>query len=125
MSETPEKTQGGDDFIARYTTLLLAVWNDPEAERRLLADPRGEALAAGLPVQPDATVVIDRSEAGGQFARQTLVDDWTADPRRHVLHVPSAPMIDLGELDDRQLELIAGGSSEAVNVVIVACVVAA
>ena len=121
MSETPH----ADDFIARYTTLLVAVWNDPEAERRLLADPRAEALAAGLPVQPDATVVIDRSQADGRFTRETLVEDWTADPRRHVLHVPAAPMIDLDELDERQLELISGGSSEAVNVVIVACVVAA
>ncbi|MCU7723843.1 hypothetical protein ODJ79_08970 [Actinoplanes sp. KI2] len=121
MSETPD---ANDDFIARYTTLMLAVWSDAEAERRLAADPRAEALAAGLPVLPNATVALDRSEADGLFTRQKLVDDWTADPRRHVLHVPAAPMIDLDELDERQLELIAGGVSD-VNVVIVACVVVA
>jgi len=121
MSETLD---ANDDFIARYTTLMLSVWNDADTERRLEADPRAEALAAGLPVQPDATVELDRSEAEGLFTRQKLVADWTADPRRHILHVPAAPMIDLGELDDRQLELIAGGVSDAINVVIVACVVA-
>ena len=121
MSETPD---ADDDFIARYTTLMLSVWNDADAERRLMADPRAEALAAGLPVRPDATVVVDRSQPDGMFSRRTLVDDWNADPRRHVLHVPAAPMIDLDELDERQLELIAAGSSEAVNVVIVLCIVA-
>ncbi|GIE91018.1 hypothetical protein [Actinoplanes regularis] len=120
MSETPD---ANDDFIARYTTLMLAVWNDAETERRLVADPRAEALTAGLPVQPNAAVVLDRSQPDGVFSRETLVADWTADPGRHVLHVPAAPMIDLDELDERQLDLIAAGSSDT-NVVIVLCVVA-
>ena len=111
-----------DDFTARYTTLMLSVWNDADAERRLLADPRAEAIAAGLPVQPGAAVVLDRSQPDGLFAKSRLVRDWTADPRRHVLHVPAAPLVDLAELDDRELELIAGGSAD-VNVVIGLCVV--
>ena len=32
MSETPDENY---DFIARYTRLMLSVWSDPEAERRL------------------------------------------------------------------------------------------
>ncbi|MET0426108.1 MAG: hypothetical protein ABW046_19725 [Actinoplanes sp.] len=112
-----------DDFTTRYTTLMLSVWNDADAERRLLADPRAEAITAGLPVLPGATVVLDRSQPDGMFARSYLVDEWTADPQRHVLHVPAAPLVDLRELDDRELELLAGGVADSVNVVIVLCVV--
>jgi hypothetical protein len=116
-------TDQNEDFIARYTSLMLSVWKDGAAERRLLADPRAEAEAIGLPVRPGATVTLDRSQPDGMFTRQTLVGDWNADPARHVLHVPAAPMLDLGELDDRELEAIAGGSNEAVTIVIVLCIV--
>jgi len=120
MSTTPDDN---DDFIARYTRLMLSVWSDPEAERRLLVDPRAEALAAGLPVRPGAAVTVDRGQPDGMFTRETLVGDWSAGPEQHVLHVPAAPMVDLDELDERELELLAGGASEAVTVVIVLCVV--
>jgi len=116
-------TDQDNDFIARYTSLMLSVWKDGEAERRLMDDPRAAAVAAGLPVRPGATVTLDRGQPDGMFARDTLLDDWNADPRRHVLHVPAAPMVDLGELDDRELEAVAGGSNEAINIVIVLCVV--
>jgi hypothetical protein len=122
MTDTQDENT---DFIARYTTLMLSVWNDAEAERRLVADPAAEALTAGLPVMPGAVVVLDRAQPAGMFSKETLVADWTADPRRHVLHVPAAPLVDLDELDERELELLSGGSAESVNVVIVLCVVAA
>ena len=53
-----------------------------------------------------------------------VLGDWTAGPQLHVLHVPAAPMVDLDELDDRELELLAAGSSEAITIVIVLCIVA-
>jgi hypothetical protein len=113
------------DFTTRYTTLMFSVWNDPQAEQALLADPLAQARAVGLPVRDGATVVLDRSQPDGLFTKQQLLDDWHAAPDRHVLHVPAAPLVDMDELDDRELELLAAGSDSSINVVIVLCIVAA
>jgi hypothetical protein len=114
-----------DDFCTRYTALMVSAWHDEAIERRLLADPRAEAVAAGLPVHPGAAVVLDRSQPEGLFTKAGLLQDWNDTTGRHVLHVPAAPLIDLNELDEQELELLAGGSSEAITIVIVVCIIAA
>jgi hypothetical protein len=109
------------EFLVKYTELMVSVWRDEAAERALLADPKQFAIAAGLPVGAGESVVLDRSQADGLFTKEQLLDDWNSAASRHILHVPSAPLVDLSELDERELESISGGVA-SVNI-IVACVV--
>jgi hypothetical protein len=108
-----------DDFLKKYTDLMLAVWRDENEERKLVADPKQYAIEAGLPVAAGAEVVLDRTQTDGLFTRDQLADDWTATPNRHILHVPAAPLVDLAELDERELEGVAAGANY-----VIACYVA-
>lgn len=113
-----------EEFLSKYTTIMGKVWQDEAEERKLLANPKKYAIEAGLPVSPDAEVVLDRSQADGLFASAQLVDDWNSTPGRHILHVPAAPLVDLSELDEKELETVAGGGASAeAPVVIIACYV--
>jgi len=116
---TPNST---DEFLQKYTELMVSVWRDENEERKLVADPKQYAIAAGLPVAAGATVVLDRSQTDGLFTQAQLLDDWNTTAGRHILHVPDAPLIDLAELDERELESVAGGTVDKVNIII-ACVV--
>jgi len=109
------------EFLVKYTELMVSVWKDQDAERALTADPKQFAINAGLPVGAGDTVELDRTSNEGLFSKEQLLGDWNASATRHILHVPSEPLLDLSELDERELEAVAGGVSK-VNI-IVACVV--
>jgi len=113
------------DFFDRYTSLMVSVWQSEGTERELEADPTAQAIAMGMPVSPGAVVVLDRTQPDGLFSKEQLIADWNAQPGRHILHVPAAALIERDELDDRDLDNVSAGVASSVNVVIVACVVAA
>jgi hypothetical protein len=117
--QTPEPANA--EFLNKYTAMMVSVWKDENEERKLLADPRQFAIDAGLPVAEGETVRLERGQVDGLFTSEQLVDDWNG--TEHVLHVPEAPLIDLSELDERELEAVAGGLSESKVNIIVACVV--
>jgi hypothetical protein len=117
--QTPEPAEA--EFLNKYTAMMVSVWKDENEERKLLADPRQFAIDAGLPVAEGKAVRLERGQVDGLFTSEQLIDDWNGP--EHVLHVPEAPLIDLSELDERELEAVAGGSSEAKVNIIVACVV--
>lgn len=117
--QTPDAAQA--EFLNKYTSMMVSVWKDENTERRLLADPRQFAIEAGLPVTDDRPVRLERGQADGLFTPEQLIGDWNG--AEHVLHVPQAPLIDLSELDERELEAVAGGSNEASVNIVVACVV--
>ena len=110
-----------DDFLSKYTANMGKVWQDEAEEQKLLADPRQYAIEAGLPVAHGAEVVLDRGQTDGLFPASQLVADWTATPGRHLLHVPNAPLVDISELDEKELETVSGGA--AAPVVVIACYV--
>jgi len=117
--QTPEPADA--DFLNKYTAMMVSVWKDENEKRKLLADPRRFAIDAGLPVAEGKAVRLERGQVDGLFTAEQLLADWNG--AEHVLHVPEAPLIDLSELDERELEAVAGGSSEAKVNIIVACVV--
>ncbi len=124
MSTNLSLYEENEDFLRRYTDLMVTVWRDEDEERKLLADPKAYAVAAGLPVREGATVLLDRSQTDGMFTPDQLVDDWNSVENRHVLRVPEAPLVDLAELDERELEAVAGGIAPPKgNNVNIACVV--
>ena len=98
-----------DAFVRNYSHLMLGVWKDDSELSRLLADPTGYATEKGLPVASGATVTVDRSQPESLFTKDQVVADWTKTPGRHILHVPEAPLVDMGELTEEQLETVAGG----------------
>ncbi|GIE91019.1 hypothetical protein [Actinoplanes regularis] len=117
--QTPEPVDA--EFLNKYTAMMVSVWKDENEERKLLADPRQFAIGAGLPVAEDKAVRLERGQADGLFTAEQLLGDWNG--AEHVLHVPEAPLIDVSELDERELEVVAGGNSDSSVNVIVACVV--
>jgi hypothetical protein len=48
------------DFPAKYSALMLKVWDSPDEIKRLEADPIGELKTAGIEVPPKAIVNIVR-----------------------------------------------------------------
>jgi hypothetical protein len=119
-SEGQTPTGAEADFLNKYTAMMVSVWKDENEESKLVADPRQFAIDAGLPVAEGETVRLERGQVDGLFTKEQLIDDWNG--AEHVLHVPQAPLVDLSELDERELEAVAGGSASSVNIV-VACVV--
>jgi hypothetical protein len=122
MSTEDQVPNAEAEFLTKYTGMMVSVWRDENEERKLLADPKQYAIESGLPVAEGDSVRLDRSQVDGLFTKEQLLDDWNGTAGEHVLHVPAAPLIDLSELDERELEMVAGGSESSVNIII-ACVV--
>ena len=106
MSEPGEL---GSVFIRNYSLLLAAVWGNEAEAARLTGDPTAYASSKGLPVDPGAVVRVDRTPREGRFLRDEVIADWTATPGVHVLHAPAAPVVDLGDLDDADLDAVSAG----------------
>jgi hypothetical protein len=103
--------QYGKDFINTYLNLMGDVWHSEEEEARLLADPTVYAIEKGLPVQPGATVQLDRSQPDGLLRSDDVIRDWTQTVGVHVLHVPAEEVINTGELTDTELEMVGAGDN--------------
>jgi hypothetical protein len=95
------------EFAERYSALLLSAWRDETVMAAVLDDPARAAVEAGLPVQPGATVRVDLSQPETFFTLDEVVQEWTATPGEHVLHLPPDPMIDMSELADAEVDEIA------------------
>ena len=96
-------------FASTYLTLLNKLWESDAEIGRLRANPRRYAIEAGLPVADGAEVRVDESAMDGLYTEAQLVEDWTANPAVHVLHAPPAPVFDLAELSDLELDTVSGG----------------
>jgi hypothetical protein len=110
----------GKEFLDSYLQLMSAAWRSEGEEAKLVANPTAYATAKGLPVAQGSVVTLDRTQPATLFTSDQLIQDWTATPGSHVLHVPSEELISEADLTEDDLEMVAGG---AVNVVI-ACYVA-
>lgn len=99
------------EFDQKYSALLIAVWRDDAQLAELLADPTAYAVRAGLPVGPDATVTVDRTQPDGLLTRTEIVSAWNGTPGHHVLRVPEQPLGSLEELTDAELDAVAAGSN--------------
>jgi hypothetical protein len=122
MSTDGRNPEAADnDFLTKYTAMMVSVWKDENEERKLAADPRQFAIAAGLPVADGKPVRLERGNVDGLFTKEQLVDDWNGP--EHILHVPAAPLVDLSELDERELESVAGGAADSSVNIVVACYV--
>jgi hypothetical protein len=104
----PDLTPQGR-FIEAYSDMVMAVWRDDAEAARLERDPAGYALAIGLPVAEGAVVVVDRSQPSEALTQDEVLADWNRTPGRHILHVPATPIIDLSELTEDELDLVAAG----------------
>jgi hypothetical protein len=99
----------GSVFIRNYSLLLAAVWGNEAEAAKLAGDPTAYASSKGLPVDPGAVVRVDRTPHEGLFRKDEVIADWTATPGVHVLHAPAAPVVDLGDLDDADLDAVNAG----------------
>ena len=103
MSESEEL---GSTFIRNYSLLLAAIWGSEAEAAKLIADPTAYASLRGLPVDPGAVVRVDRTPHEGLFLKDEVITDWTASPGVHILHAPAAPVVDLEDLDDADLDAV-------------------
>lgn len=109
----------GKEFLDTYVLLMGGVWRSKDEEAKLLADPTAYAIEKGLPVDSGGRVELDRTQPDGLFRSDQLVEDWTATPGVHILHVPAEQLISESDLTDSDLELVAAGSVT----VVIACYV--
>jgi hypothetical protein len=109
----------GKEFLDSYVLLMGGVWRDKDEEASLLADPTAYAIEKGLPVDSGARVELDRRQPDGLFRSDQLVQDWTATPGVHILHIPAEELISESELTDSDLEMVSGGIT-----IVIACFVA-
>lgn len=100
----------GSAFIRNYSLLLAAVWGDEVEAAKFTSDPTAYASAKGLPVDPGAVVRVDRTPHEGLFLKEEVIADWTASPGVHILHAPAAPVVDLDDLGDADLDSVNAGS---------------
>ncbi len=109
--DTQEKSQ----FINNYTKLLIAAWSDESLSDRLVLDPKGVLAQFGLAVPDDAKVEIvrqippDHGEPNEDFQINLWEEGQTSG--YYELHVPQTPQIDMSEIDESELEAVAGGWS--------------
>jgi hypothetical protein len=102
----------GPRFIRQYSELMSGVWVSDDELAKLQSNPTQYAIDKGLPVEPGARVVLDRSQpADGLFQRQQIIADWTATKGTHILHVPATPLVDPSELSESELDAVAAGNN--------------
>ncbi len=101
----------GQEFLDSYLQAMGSAWHIPGEEAKLLANPTAYAIEKGLPVESGALVKIDRTVPESLFSVDQLVQDWTATPGEHILHIPAEELITETDLTDAELELVAGGAA--------------
>ena len=111
-------SQYGKEFLDKYLQVMGSAWRSESEEARLVADPTAYATAKGLPVTQGSVVKLDRTQPAGLFTGDQLVQDWTATPGVHILHVPAEELISEADLTEGELETVAGGVT-----VVIACYV--
>ena len=110
----------GKEFLDKYLVVMGAAWRSESEEASLIADPTAYATAKGLPVEQGSVVRLDRSQPSGLFTGDQLIQDWTATPGEHILHVPAEELVSEADLTEGELETVAGGVT-----VVISCFVAA
>ncbi len=106
--------QQRDEFLNAYYKLLIRSWNDPQEMAKLLGDPTGVAVQAGLPVAEGASVRVDQHDnPRGHNDIEDQIRDFAkgAVDGEHVLYVSPQPLIDLAELTDDEIAGVQGGGS--------------
>jgi hypothetical protein len=112
-----EDIELGARFISNYSTLLSTVWKDEAELNRLLADPKAYAVEKHLPVEEGAVVTVDRTAHESLLHKNEVVDAWTGTPGAHVLLVPANAPTELAELTDAELDAVAAGANNNVNII--------
>ena len=110
-----ENNEYGQEFLDNYLQAMGSAWHIPGEEAKLLANPTSYAIEKGLPVEQGALVKIDRTVPESLFTVDQLVQDWTATPGEHILHIPAEELIAEADLTDAELELVAGGVAGGPN----------
>jgi len=111
-------SQYGKQFLDKYLQVMGTAWRSESEEAKLVADPTAYATQKGLPVEQGSVVKLDRTQPTGLFTGDQLVQDWTATPGVHILHVPAEELISEADLTEGELETVAGGVT-----VVIACYV--
>lgn len=107
----------GLSFIKDYSSLITTVWASDAEAAKLAQDPTAYAREKGLPVQPGDVVRLDRSPHDGLFTKEEVIQDWTATPGEHTLHVPVSPMVELDELSDAELDTVGAGENNIIIII--------
>jgi hypothetical protein len=107
----------GKEFLDTYITVMKSAWQAEGEEAKLVANPTAYATQKGLPVEQGSVVKLDRTQPASMFTADQLIQDWTATPGEHILHVPSDELISEADLTEEELETVAGGT------VVIACYV--
>lgn len=107
----------GKKFLDDYLQVMGLAWRSEAEEARLVANPTAYAVERGLPVEPGAVVRLDRTQPETTFTAERLIEDWTAKPGEHILHIPAEELITDADLNDEELEMVSGGG------VVIACYV--
>jgi hypothetical protein len=110
----------GKEFLDTYLQVMGSAWHSEGEEAKLVANPTAYATQKGLPVAQGSVVRLDRTQPASLFTSQQLIQDWTATPGEHILHVPAEELISEADLTEDELEMVAGGA----NNVVIACFVA-
>lgn len=102
-----------DAFLNAYYKLLVRCWNDRREMERLLGDPTGEAVRAGLPVAAGARVRVDQHGPRGHHDVEDQIRDFAkgAQDGEHVLYVAPRPLVPLAELTDEEISDARGGAA--------------
>ena len=110
----------GKEFLDTYLQVMGSAWHSEGEEAKLVANPTAYATQKGLPVAQGSVVKLDRTQPASLFTSDQLIQDWSATPGVHILHVPAEELISEADLTEDELEMVAGGA----NNVVIACFVA-
>jgi hypothetical protein len=108
-----------NEFNERFGNLLLRAWTSEDYVDTLLSDPRRALAQVGLGVPITTEVVVERrsdpagtgSEDVGEAVIRRQHQYWlrAVESGRLHLYVPEVPEVDLSEMEDSELDFIAGG----------------
>ncbi|SDZ01390.1 hypothetical protein SAMN05421504_108256 [Amycolatopsis xylanica] len=98
-------------FVANYSTLVAAVWSDPNKEEALVQNPEKLVAEFGIEVPEGVMLSIERdgSDVGGGL--QTQVDAWqnAAELGVLTLYIPTADFAGTRELAEEELDSLVAG----------------
>jgi hypothetical protein len=108
-----------NEFNERFGNLLLRAWTSEDYVDTLLHDPRRALAEVGLGVPATTEVIVERRadpNAGsvdddGEDVIRRQHEYWlrAVESGRLMLFVPEVPEVDLSEMEDSELDFIAGG----------------